>query len=156
MYSMTFYATNICVISLISALTFQWDHQKLNIRCMPMEVIEVCWKLNEAQRRYVEWNCSTLIKASGLESRDLMGHILDRIDPNDMKFRGGPGKTFEITKDGIYHIFGFPNSGAFPRAPEWTLSMKEAARFKEALNLGPQGYNAQGSSNMSSMEVRIL
>jgi hypothetical protein len=51
------------------------------------------------------------MRTDALESRSLIRGLMDKLDPNDMTIRLGPGKELKITKETIRPILGLPSAG---------------------------------------------
>lgn len=84
------------------------------VRCSLGEVIEAARLLKDSHRAKVrlagfgsvfEW------VLEGNVSRVLMCFLLKKIDTTTMKIDCGSGRFLHVTRDAVYHIFGFPNGG---------------------------------------------
>lgn len=102
-------------------------------------MVGILQSLNEGQREYVQRKgFASLFEMTvpALESRGLLHHLMDIIDPNDMTIKAGPGKNLEITKEVIHKILGLRDNGNLPRVPSWTEGVAEATSFRQQLGVG--------------------
>jgi hypothetical protein len=88
--------------------------QKLNIRCIPYDVILSIWIMNDLQCEAIArkgfqsiLEMSTDRLAVGL----FLSWLMDKLDPVDMTIRPGRGKELKITKETVRLILGLPSAG---------------------------------------------
>ncbi|CAN6279193.1 unnamed protein product [Urochloa humidicola] len=99
-------------------------NQKLNVRCAPDYVLKVLAMLNQQQRNYVTrkgFGSLFEMTVDGLETRGLLGWLLENTDPSDMTIRAGPGKI-----------------GGLPEKSQWSRVVDEAKTFMASLDF-PSG-----------------
>ncbi|KAL6614563.1 hypothetical protein ACP70R_036833 [Stipagrostis hirtigluma subsp. patula] len=106
--------------------------KKLNVRCNPGDILQTIKIMSDEQLRIVrQQGFSKLMKMTvdALESRSLLGWLLDRTFPIDMKIHAGPGRVLPITKDIISQVLGLPRvGGALPKT-----EFADHVRMKEEL-----------------------
>jgi hypothetical protein len=88
--------------------------QKLNICCIPYDVIVSSWIMSDRQRDAVaRLGFSSIfdLRTDALESRSLIRWLMDKLDPHDMTIRPGAGKELKITKETVRLILGLPCAG---------------------------------------------
>lgn len=86
----------------------------LNVRCNPADVIFTINLLTPLQREAIEGlGFLPLLKmiTEAVESRGLLPWLMDRINPDDMILRVGPGKFLPITPQIISIVLGLPLGG---------------------------------------------
>jgi hypothetical protein len=96
--------------------------QKLNIRCIPYDVIVSTWIMSDRQRDAVaRLGFSSIfdLRTDALESRSLIRWLMDKLDPHDMTIRPGAGKELKITKETIRLILGLPCAGGGREFTDW-------------------------------------
>jgi hypothetical protein len=87
--------------------------QKLNICCIPYDVIVSTWIMSDRQRDAVtRLGFSSIfdLRTDALESRSLIRWLMDKLDPHDMTILPGAGKELKITKETIRLILGLPSA----------------------------------------------
>ncbi|WVZ84958.1 hypothetical protein U9M48_031924 [Paspalum notatum var. saurae] len=88
--------------------------QRINIRCIPQDVLETIKIMNERQRQVVSRKGFSEILDMTLDaigSRSHLCWLMDKTDPKDMTIHPGPGKELKITKDTVRLILGLPSAG---------------------------------------------
>ncbi|WVZ53047.1 hypothetical protein U9M48_004038 [Paspalum notatum var. saurae] len=88
--------------------------QRINIRCIPQDVLETIKIMNERQRQAVLRKGFSEILDMTLDAIGCRSHLcwlMDKMDPKDMTIRPRPGKGLKITKDTVRLILGLPSAG---------------------------------------------
>ena len=97
------------LINIISIL-----FQRINIRCIPQDVLETIAIMNQRQRQAAARKGLSDILDMTLDaigSRSHLCWLMDKLDPKDMTIRPGPGKELKITKETVRLILGVPCAG---------------------------------------------
>ncbi|KAL6648104.1 hypothetical protein ACP70R_012328 [Stipagrostis hirtigluma subsp. patula] len=106
--------------------------KKLNVRCNPGDILQTIKMMSDAQLSIIrQQGFGKLLRMTvdALESRSLLGWLLDRTSPVDMKIHAGPGRVLPITKDIISQVLGLPRvGGALPKT-----EFADHVRMKEEL-----------------------
>ncbi|WVZ52977.1 hypothetical protein U9M48_003974 [Paspalum notatum var. saurae] len=88
--------------------------QRINIRCIPQDVLETIAIMNQRQRQAVARKGFFDILDMTLDATGSQSHLywlMDKLDPKDMTIRPGPGKELKITKETVRLILGLPCAG---------------------------------------------
>jgi hypothetical protein len=118
--------------------------QKLNIRCIPYDVIVSSWIMSDRQRDAVaRLGFSSIfdLRTDVLKSRSLIRWLMDKLDPHDMTIRPGAGKELKITKDTIRLILGLPCAGGGREFTDWYGEVDAAAKLRRDLNVGKEEFD---------------
>lgn len=99
----------------LSNLSFSMQSARWNIRCAPEHVADMVHLLKEPQKdAFLHANrLSNLldIKLRGSGPPSLLTWLYDKIDPETMILKVGPGKEIKLTKELVHTIIGVPNEG---------------------------------------------
>ncbi|WVZ63321.1 hypothetical protein U9M48_012962, partial [Paspalum notatum var. saurae] len=110
--------------------------QRINIRCIPQDVLETIAIMNQRQTQAVARKGFSDILDMTLDaigSRSHLCWLMDKLDPKDMTIRPGPGKELKITKETVRLILGVPCAGgAKPLGVDATAA---ADRLRSSLSL---------------------
>jgi hypothetical protein len=118
--------------------------QKLNIRCIPYDVIVSTWIMSDQQRDAVaSLGLSSIfdLRNDTLESRSLIRRLMDKLDPHDMTIRPGAGKELKITKDMVRLILGLPCAGGGREFTDWYGEVDAAAKLRHDLKVGKEEFD---------------
>jgi hypothetical protein len=118
--------------------------QKLNIRCIPYDVMVSSWIMSDRQRDAVaRLGFSSIfgLRTDALESRSLIRWLMDKLDPHDMTIRPGAGKELKITKDTVHLILGLPCAGGGREFTDWYGEVDAAAKLRRDLNVGKEEFD---------------
>ena len=112
--------------------------QKLNVRCIPKDVLSLIKALSEDQRRVflVEKGFSSLldITLDALGRPNLIGWLYDHINPDDRTLNVGPGKI-KITKEVVRLVLGLPSTGGSLPRSNWQEKVKAAVSLRQQLGV---------------------
>jgi hypothetical protein len=118
--------------------------QKLNIRCIPYDVIVSTWIMSDQQRDAVaRLGFSSIfdLRTDALESISLIRWLMDKLDPHDMTIRPGAGKELEITKETVRLILGLPCARGGREFTDWYGEVDAAAKLRRDLKVGKEEFD---------------
>jgi hypothetical protein len=118
--------------------------QKLNIRCIPYDVIVSTWIMGDRQRDAVaRLGFSSIfdLRTDALESRSLIRWLMDKLDPHDMTIRPGAGKELKITKETVRLILGLPCAGGGKEFTDWYGEVDAVAKLRRDLKVGKEEFD---------------
>jgi hypothetical protein len=112
--------------------------QKLNICCIPYDIIVTTWIMSDRQRDAVaRLGFSSIfdLRTDVLESRSLIRWLMDKLDPDDMTIRPGAGKELKITKETVRLILGLPSAGGGREFTDWYGEVDAASKLRRDLKI---------------------
>jgi hypothetical protein len=101
--------------------------QKLNIRCIPYDVLVLTWIMSDRQRDTVArlgFQSIFDLRTDALESRSLIRWFIDKT------IRPGAGKEFKITKETVRLILGLPSAGGGRKFTDWYGEIDAATKLR--------------------------
>jgi hypothetical protein len=112
--------------------------QKLNIRCIPYDVILSIWIMNDSQHEAVTRKCFQSILEMSIDDLvvgSLLSWLMDKLDPVDMTIRPGRGKELKITNETVRHILGLPSAGGGNLFMDWYGEVDATGRLRKELKI---------------------
>ncbi|KAJ1254391.1 hypothetical protein BS78_K072700 [Paspalum vaginatum] len=131
--------------------------QILNVRCNPGDVLFTITLLTSNQYAALValgFGPFLTMLTDAVESRNLLPWLLDRIKPNDMVLRIGPGKNIAVTPNIISMVLGIPHGGRNIKL----YTTDEGRQFKKDLiqDLGQECLQDGDDIYISNLQEEIL